>query len=111
MGKDQTLSPGLELGAEGSAVGRDPRQISGEEFALIGHLAQPVLSAIRAKCLDCCGAVPSEVRLCTAVRCPLWPYRMGTNPLRSRREISDEQRAALRARLGGIVTVDPSDAD
>jgi hypothetical protein len=111
MAKLHTLPPGLEAGAEGSPVGCDPRRISGEEFALIDHHAQPVLSVIRAKCLDCCGAIPSEVRLCTAVRCPLWPYRMGTNPLRSRREISDEQRAALRARLGGIVTVDPSDAD
>jgi len=35
------------------------------------------LGAIRAKCLDCCGFQAVEVRLCTAVHCPLWPFRMG----------------------------------
>ena len=36
--------------------------------------------AIRAKCLDCCCGHPSEVRICTAVKCPLYPYRMGKRP-------------------------------
>jgi hypothetical protein len=33
--------------------------------------------AIRAKCLDCCCGQAIEVRLCTAQKCPLFPYRMG----------------------------------
>ena len=33
--------------------------------------------AIRLKCLDCCCGSPGEVRNCTAVNCPLFPYRMG----------------------------------
>lgn len=33
--------------------------------------------AIRLKCIDCCAGQPSEVRRCTAVKCPLFPYRMG----------------------------------
>ena len=33
--------------------------------------------AIRLKCLDCCCYQPSEVRLCPATDCPLFPYRMG----------------------------------
>ena len=33
--------------------------------------------AIRKKCLDCCCGQQVEVRLCTAVECPLFPYRMG----------------------------------
>ena len=33
--------------------------------------------AIRAKCIDCCGGDKKEVRLCTCVKCPLYPYRMG----------------------------------
>lgn len=33
--------------------------------------------AIRAKCLDCCCGQAVEVRLCTAQKCPLFPYRMG----------------------------------
>lgn len=33
--------------------------------------------AIRAKCIDCMGSDKSEVRKCTAVKCPLFPFRMG----------------------------------
>ncbi len=44
----------------------------------------PLSKVIRAKCLDCsCGQV-QEVAKCTAVRCPLWPYRMGKNPFSTR---------------------------
>lgn len=38
------------------------------------------IKAIRAKCLDCCGGQPYEVRLCTVVNCPLYAYRMGHRP-------------------------------
>lgn len=38
------------------------------------------MKAIRAKCLDCCCWQPREVRLCTAEKCPLYPYRMGRRP-------------------------------
>ena len=34
-------------------------------------------SAIRLKCVDCCGNQQAEVRRCPAHECPLWPYRMG----------------------------------
>ena len=39
------------------------------------------LEAIRAKCLDCSCFQPSEVRLCEAVKCPLWPFRAGRYPV------------------------------
>jgi hypothetical protein len=45
-----------------------------------GHERQSPLQAIRAKCLDCSCYVPSEVRLCEAVKCPLWPFRAGRHP-------------------------------
>jgi hypothetical protein len=32
-------------------------------------------AAVKAKCLDCCCWQRKEVRLCTAVTCPLWMYR------------------------------------
>lgn len=54
------------------------------------------LQAIRAKCLDCCGD-PREVKLCTATRCPLHPFRDGKNPYRKKHELSEKQRAALLA--------------
>lgn len=38
------------------------------------------IKAIRAKCLDCCGGQPYEVRLCTVVNFPLYAYRMGHRP-------------------------------
>jgi hypothetical protein len=41
------------------------------------------LKAIQDKCLDCSGGSLSEVRLCEAEDCPLWPYRMDHNPARA----------------------------
>ena len=31
--------------------------------------------AIKAFCAECCGWDRQEVRLCTGLACPLWPYR------------------------------------
>jgi hypothetical protein len=45
-----------------------------------GHKQMSPLEAIRLKCLDCCSYQPSEVRLCEAVTCPLWPFRAGKHP-------------------------------
>jgi hypothetical protein len=90
---------GCELSHEGQPIGRDPRLINNEDFREIGHVATPILSVIRAKCLDCCCYQPSEIRKCTATGCALWPYRMGTNPFRAAREMSDEQRSATAERL------------
>lgn len=58
-----------------------------------------VLKAIRAKCLDCCADMPSEVRECQIESCALHPFRMGRNPFRKKRELTDEQRQALADRL------------
>lgn len=41
------------------------------------------IRAIRAKCLDCSGGQPKEVRLCPIKNCALWPYRMGKRPRKS----------------------------
>lgn len=58
--------------------------------------------AIRAKCVRCMGGQPALVRECSSLNCPLWPFRMGTNPLRgvvpppkSLVDISDELAAQL----------------
>ena len=34
-----------------------------------------LLSAIRKKCMDCCGNMRSEVQACRIKNCPLYPYR------------------------------------
>jgi len=43
-----------------------------------GHLTP--IAAIRAKCMDCVCFQQAEVRECTAIQCPLHPYRMGKRP-------------------------------
>ena len=62
-------------------------------------LTNPV-KVIRAKCLDCCCGDPYEVKLCTATRCPLHPFRDGKNPYRQKPELSKEEKNR-RAELAG----------
>lgn len=57
------------------------------------------LRAIRAKCIDCSGESVAEVRACALADCPLHPYRMGRNPNRKGREMTDAERAACVERL------------
>ena len=57
------------------------------------------VKAIRAKCLDCSCGNPYEVNVCPLTGCPLYPYRFGRNPNRKGRELSEEEREALRERL------------
>ena len=40
------------------------------------------IKAIRAKCLECSGNQPSEVRGCLLRECALFNYRLGKNPNR-----------------------------
>ena len=49
-----------------------------------GHMRMSPTEAIRRKCLDCSCHQPSEVRLCQATACPLWPFRAGTHPYTKR---------------------------
>jgi hypothetical protein len=84
----------------GEKVGRDPRTLTPGDLAMAGIEPSPVLDAIRAKCVDCSGGSRSEVAKCVSVYCALWPFRMGTNPFRTKRtdeELSDAQRTAREA--------------
>jgi hypothetical protein len=91
---------GTVLSSEGQAIGKNPTDVTREEWQELGRNpdGDPILSIIRAKCLDCCVYQPSEVAKCTATACALWPYRMGRNPFRANK-LTDEQRAALGSRL------------
>jgi hypothetical protein len=53
-----------------------------------GEIATPVAS-IRNHCLECCGYQPSEVELCTAPKCWLWPWRFGRTPEGAARQGKD----------------------
>ena len=56
--------------------GRHPDEITKEEYIAAGHPLDTVMKAARRNCLACVGEIPSEVRKCTALACPMWPYRM-----------------------------------
>ena len=60
-------------------------------------ITNPV-KVIRKYCLECCRASPNEVALCPAEDCWLHPFRMGNNPYRAKRELSEEQKEAQRQR-------------
>lgn len=57
------------------------------------------VKAIREKCLECSNGQSSEVKYCPVEKCPLFPYRLGKNPFRQKREMTDEERKALGDRL------------
>jgi hypothetical protein len=80
MKRNRTI--GLER-CDGFDVGRDPRSMSSNELQQLGHPRVSPPRALRLKCLDCCNDSVQEVRLCTAVDCPSWPFRMGRNPWRA----------------------------
>ena len=67
---------------DGWDVGRDPRAVSRDELAAAGHKPMSAQKALRLRCLDCCVGSANEVRLCTAVSCPAWPFRLGSSPWR-----------------------------
>jgi hypothetical protein len=67
-----------------SLEGRDPRDLGRAVLEAAGLSGGSLRKVIRAKCLDCCCNQQAEVGRCTAVACPLWPYRMGTNPFTNR---------------------------
>jgi hypothetical protein len=69
---------------DGSTEGRDPRKLS-KSVLEKAFLRRSVLKSIRAKCLDCSCYQVGEIAKCTAIGCPLWILRMGTNPLSSRK--------------------------
>lgn len=85
---------GVEKLPNRETQGLDPREMPRTLLEKIGHTGGPLLSIIRAKCLDC-SQNASEVRKCTAVDCSLWPYRMGSNPFRAER--TEAQKAASAA--------------
>lgn len=55
--------------------------------------------AIREKCIDCMNHSRKEIRLCPIVNCPLYPYRLGTDP--DKRDLTPEQKEKLAARFKG----------
>ena len=74
------------------------------ELKELGHCKCPLLSVIRAKCLDCCAGHPGEICCCGMVDCPNWPYRMATNPFH-RKRLTAQQRAIKVRQLQDTLSV------
>ncbi len=55
---------------QGELIGRDPCKVTPADWQAAGIEPVGVMRAIRAKCLDCVGYQPGEVRKCTAVTLP-----------------------------------------
>jgi hypothetical protein len=110
------VEPGLKL-HQGHPAGRDPREMTHDELRQAGHEPRSPLQALRARCADCCGYQEKEVALCPAVKCPAWPFRMGTDPWRkpasqARREAARrtmERINARRQRGGDNTAASPSE--
>jgi hypothetical protein len=90
---------------EGELIGKHPSDVPSVSLCL-KFRAQNPLKAIREKCLDCCCGNASEVRKCVAVDCALWPFRVGTNPFRKKRELSAQQKRDRAGRLPKEKTLD-----
>ncbi len=73
---------------------RDPRELTLEDFASIGHQRRNLLAVIRENCVQCQCGNQAEVRRCRCTGCVFWPYRMSSNPLRAPQ--SEAQQAARR---------------
>jgi hypothetical protein len=56
-----------------------PQDMHNADTEVIGHSTP--LRAVRRHCLSCCDGSFTEVRLCTAKSCPLWPFRHGRRPI------------------------------
>lgn len=46
----------------------------------MGKGSRATLKQIRAYCLWCCNGQKDEIKLCPAVKCSLWEYRLGKRP-------------------------------
>ena len=74
----------------GEMIGRDPRDPSIRPVLEAQDRPKTRGKALRAKCIDCAGGSPSEVRKCTATECALWPFRMGPSPFRKAKGDEDD---------------------
>lgn len=56
--------------------------------------------AIRAYCVQICMCGSTKAVLeCVSTACPLWPFKMGNDPWRAQRDMSEDQRQAAADRL------------
>lgn len=69
--------------------------LSKENLKQWGYESTPLLKAVRAKCVDCSGGSVYEANKCTDIQCPLWVFRLGKNPFKKTRKLSEEHKRKL----------------
>lgn len=57
------------------------------------------IKAIKEYCLECCMENLSEVKACTATECALYAFRLGKNPYRAKKVLTEDQKRELAERL------------
>jgi hypothetical protein len=83
------LRPSTAKGDRGELVGRDPRELTPQDFHAAGVPLRPVMKAVRTNCIECCCGQVGEVAKCVRVGCPMWPLRMGVFPKKLRRAANE----------------------
>lgn len=80
----------------------EPAEVTPRYLAGLGIHRISRGDAIRDYCVRICmcGSIKAVAK-CASGDCPLWPFKMGTDPWREKREMTDEQRQAAVARLAG----------
>jgi hypothetical protein len=78
-----------------------------DDLAALGHTPMGPLKALRLRCIDCSGGSAAEVRLCIAVTCPAWPFRMGSNPWRAPTSEAKRERARTLLKERGRLARNP----
>ena len=70
------------------------------EFENASEKQVSVLTAVKNKCrFDCCAGDYESWKNCTNTKCWLYPYRLGKNPYRKKKEYTDEQLKVIRERF------------
>lgn len=64
------------------------------------HEEKNPLKLIKWHCkYNCCAGVEKEWKECNNISCPLWVMRLGKNPNRKKRTITEEQKERFKERM------------
>ena len=78
----------------------DTRDLGPEDMAARGFKRISRGDAIRRYCVEVCMCGSRhEVLMCANGGCPLWPFKMGSDPFRDPHTLTDEQKAEAAERL------------
>ena len=94
VNRQDFLEPSPYAKDGGNIVGKDPREIQQAILLALGGPRSPI-DAIRGFCIECSGGSPAEARKCVAIKCQLWPFRMGVNLFHARARGGDNPAPGL----------------